>query len=543
MEGLLEALKRAIADKVLVTEKDRSVVDGRGENARWLFDFRNIILSPTHINRLADIFWEKCEEKYPFQVGGLEVAAIPLVTAIVMKSFEKGKPVNGFFIRKSRKKIGLQKIIEGELNDERVILVDDLINSGNSILRQIDVMESVGKKVSEVFTIMRFRDENEYRFLRERRVILQTLFTLKDFGIEMLKPGTRPREDIFLTKWSFKSKNPNYFYVVPKSAPALDEQRVYFGSDSGNFWALNQEDGSIAWKYKVGWHTKGKSIFSSPAVHGGAVYFGSYDGNVYALDAETGKKKWAYMEADWVGSSPTIAADLGLLFIGLEFGLFKKRGGIAALDLKTGKRVWEYTMPEYTHSSPAYMASKSLVVVGSNDSTVYAFNAKSGRLIWQRSVGAEIKASFTFDEKRGFVLFGSFDGNLYCLKAETGELIFRYQTRAGIYSTPLIHGDAVIVASLDKRVYCISLDSGELRWVTELAGRIFASPALVEGRLYLGCNDGRLYEINPDTGKKEGFFQATERITNKIAYNEKTKRFFLPTYANELFCLTKKADR
>lgn len=55
--------------------------------------------------------------------------------------------------------------------------------------------------------------------------------------------------------------------------------------------------------------------------------------------------------------------------------------------------------------------------------------------------------------------------------------------------------------------------------------------------LYVGTNAGRLHEINPLTGEQLGYFQAIERITNSVIYNTESKRYFLPTYANEIICL------
>ena len=48
-----------------------------------------------------------------------------------------------------------------------------------------------------------------------------------------------------------------------------------------------------------------------------------------------------------------------------------------------------------------------------------------------------------------------------------------------------------------------------------------------------------MYEIDLISGKELSFFQATERITNKIVYNAETERFFVPTFANEIYCLEK----
>jgi len=535
----INKLKHIIQDKALVTQEEHGIVSSGGEGGKWLFDFRNIFLQPDHIDLITELFWDRYHDRYPFQVGGLEVAAIPLISAIVMKSKQKGMPVNGFFIRKSRKKIGLQKTIEGEVNEHPIILVDDLINTGASFTKQIEILGKLKKNVGEIFTLLRFR--NSYPSIIDKDIALSSLFTLPDFGKPFLDEDKQdaPPAYNFNIEWYFGSSNPNYFYVVPKSAPAIDEKKLYFGSDSGNFWALNQNDGSVAWKYKVGWHAKGKSIFSSPAIHNSTVYFGSYDGNVYALDTTTGKKKWIFMEADWIGSSPALAPKLNMLFIGLEFGLFKKRGGIAALDLTTGKKKWEYIMPTYTHSSPVYFDKKKIVAVGSNDSIFYLFNAKNGKLIWKYQTWGEIKASCVFDKKRNTVLFGSFDGFLHIVDLSDGKLVYKYPTKAPIFSTPLVYNDAVYVSSLDKRLYSIDLETYKLNWTFEAGGRIFASPAIINNHIFIGSNDGMLYEIDPTSGEVIALLQVTERITNNIVYNKKTDRFFLPTFANEIYCLSK----
>ncbi|MBI2048197.1 MAG: PQQ-binding-like beta-propeller repeat protein [Parcubacteria group bacterium] len=535
-----EKLKKIIQEKVFMPKDKQMIVSRRGMALNWIFDFRKIVLVSEYIDLIAEIFWEKHKHTYPFQVCGLEVAAIPLVTAIVMKGVQKKMPVNGFFIRKSRKKHGLMEMIEGKINNEKIIIVDDLVNSGKSIMRQIAVLEGSGGIVSEVFTLLRFRESEYYNFLKKQKIQLRSLFTPPDFGIDFVKHEQEKfLGNVFKIKWYFKSENPNYFYVVPKSAPTLDNDKLYFGSDDGYLWALNQKDGSVAWKYRVGLGVKGKNIFSSPAIHDDIIYFGAYDGNVYALDTSTGKRRWVFMEADWVGSSPALAPDLGLLFIGLEFGLWGKKGGIAALDLKTGEKKWEHITSEYTHCSPAYSNQKGLVAIGSNDSALYLHDAKTGKPLWKFQTEGEIKGSLVFDEKQNTVIFGNFEGKLYIVDVETGKEIFSYQAEFGIYSTPVIYKNNVIFSALDKCVYSVNLDTKTLNWKFMTSGRIFASPEIIEDKIYIGSNDGRLYEIDPETGELTGFFQATERITNRVVYNEDTRYFFLLTFANEIYCLEK----
>ena len=61
----------------------------------------------------------------------------------------------------------------------------------------------------------------------------------------------------------------------------------------------------------------------------------------------------------------------------------------------------------------------------------------------------------------------------------------------------------------------------------------------IDGSLYIGTNAGRLTEIDPQTGKERSYFTVPERITNRVFHNAKTGRFFLSTYANEIYCLEK----
>ena len=531
-------LKDAIAKGAFVDGAQTRIID-KDEQARekWLFDFRNILLQPELLNRYAEIFWQLYASRYPFQVCGMESAAISLVSAIVMKSVERGTPVNGLYIRKSRKRQGLMKRIEGSPTSDPIILVDDLINSGGTFDKQVTVLADAGLHIVEIFALLAFRDKSAYDALNTP---IKALFTLEDFGIPLLTQKTpEVVHNAFEVLWKFEAPNPSYNYVLPKSAPVTDERNVYFGSDAGIFYALDQNTGTIVWNFKVGKHTAEKGIFSSPALHNGIVYFGAYDGNVYALDTKSGKELWQYDRADWVGSSPAISEKLGLLFIGLEFGLFRKQGGVAALNLTTGKEIWRAGTPKLTHSSPLYIEDENMVVIGSNDATVYAYRAGTGELVWRFNANGDVKASFAYDKKRRLIFFGTLKGVLYALSVQ-GIPLYAKEVGAGMYSTPLVDKDTVYFASLDKCIYALDAGTGKEKWAFPTSGRIFASPVMIESSLWCGSNDGRLYEIAPASGTLRRSFQVSERIVNKITYNQTSKYFFVPTQANEMYCILRK---
>lgn len=558
-------LRKTIIDTVLVRGKNENISDGMGglnENG-WLFDFRRVIMQGPTIEAIGAACTETFKELPRYQICGLEVAAIPLVTGITQYRYSHGTPdANGFFIRKSRKKEGLLRMIEGTiLPNTPIILVDDIMNQGKSVMRQIEVLEGLGHTVFAVWTILRYRDTSFYEHLHKRNILIYSLFTLNDLtndtGIQnLLAPADVPRmRNEYKALWKFESKKPNYFWVVPKSTPLLHDGKIYFGADNGTFWAINAHDGSVAWSYAVGMGSKGKAIFSSPAIHNGIVYFGAYDGNLYALDAVTGRKKWIYFDADWIGSSPIVAPSLDLVFIGLEFGLFRKRGGIAALNIKTGEKIWwDATMPNLTHATPVYIAKTQEVAIGSNDGVIRLYNAKTGEVIWRSKTGDpspihlrsgfspyDIKSYPVYDTESDSLISVNADGDVYSMERATGNYRWHARMEFGSYGAPMLYNKAVYVGSMDKFLYCFSTETGALLWKTRLGARIFATPFLVEGNIIIGCNDGKLYTIHPTTGKILGHTTLSERITNAGTYDASRKILYITTYANELYALEKES--
>ena len=186
VDDKVQKLKEIIKHGVFTTKHDQKIVSSIGADSKWLFDFRKILLQSEYLDLIADIFWKHFKDQYPFQVGGQETAAIPLVSAIIMKGLELKMPVSGFYLRKSRKKDGLQKIVEGSLNDEKIILVDDLINSGGTFVRQLKVLKQLNKKVSHIFVLMNYRDLKNYVFCNDENIELISLLSLVDFGMPLL---------------------------------------------------------------------------------------------------------------------------------------------------------------------------------------------------------------------------------------------------------------------------------------------------------------------------------------------------------------------
>lgn len=533
-------------------EEIRVVAEAGGKSDRWIMDFKSQALNRTFLREYARCFWEVFQSEFPapVQVGGMESGAIPLVTGVSVFAPEKSQ-VNGFYIRKSRKKSGLANLIEGELNDDPIILVDDILNTGTTLRKQIKILEDAGKKVAAVFVCIRFRDLSAYLDLIDRGVKIVSIFELNDFEkdlpvknivhLDLAIPNMGKYQVDFRVRLTDR---PNLYVVAPKSGPILVDEYVYIGADDGSFYCLRADDGAKVWEYRVLFGAEGKFIHSSPVVHGSHVMFGAYDGNLYCLNRFTGKREWVLSDADWIGSSPCVNERDGVVYVGLEFALPGKRGGVAAVDIETGKPRWgNYSFPGLAHASPAYSAKHSLVVCGSNDHVFYAMDAKTGKIVWQFETTGEVKYGAVFDDTRDLVIFGSMDGGVYALHVQDGTLYHRFDARFGFYSTPALVGSRIIIGSLDKLVYCFNLETKSTVWTYETMGRIFASPVVDRGSLFIGSNDGRLYDIDVNSGEMIAAVQFTERIVNRVQVSRKLdgrRILYVPTHACELYRLSER---
>lgn len=514
---------------------------GDGGRQVWLFDLRALMTQSDDLNLLSEVFWEKMADKWPFQVGGLEVGAIPLVAAIVMKGREKKLKVNSFIVRKSRKKSGLCKQIEGTLTDEPIIIVDDLINSGHSMRRVMAAVEEENKKVEYIFTFLDFETDTAKALMKETSINYEGVYTLADFDVSMgsKKAPMFSDKNTLQPDWVFRPPTPNYVFSVPHSAPVVDENNVYYGADNGYFYAVNKRKGNKVWEFQTGDSTKG--IFSSPVLTEKGVIFGAYDGSVYHLNRSDGAVIWESAIADYVGSSPCLGTDLNLVFIGLEHNIYLNNGSIAALSLETGEKEWEQFTQEYMHSTPAYCVDERLVTVGCNDGKVLLFDAKSGRKHWEFKMEGPLKAAPTFDLKRRQIIAPSFDKNCYGIDIDTGEETFRFSAGHAFYNTGLVVEDRLYVGSCDKSFYIYDLAAKKLHKKMPTTGRILSHPQLINGDVWFGANDGGVRQIDLD-GNYKGGLVLPERPVTPVIYDADIDRYFVVTMGNYLVCMKNRED-
>jgi orotate phosphoribosyltransferase len=529
-------LARRIADTCVVfASETQRIVSPTGKKQNWLIDLRRLFAKADALEMLAKAFFDRFACESVFDLAGMESAAIPLLTALALEGRRRDKRVSVAYIRKERKTSGLGRNVEGDLGEGPVILVDDILNTGKSAEKARATLAQTGARLRCLFVVIDYRSPQGLAWRKQHGVEVHSLFTLDDFGLELARsqappPPTRSYRPL----WRFQAPGASAHYVVPKSAPLLVDDLVCFGSDDGSFWALDIATGKPAWVFKSRTdHPKG--LWSSAAHHQGRVYFGTYNGNVHCLDAKSGREIWSHAICEWVGSSPLILPEHGILAIGLEYARPRAGGSLCALSLDTGEKVWEHWLRVVQHGSAAHWRGGDLAIFGTNDHNVVALQAKTGEPVWTFDTRRSVKYAPAVDEARELVAFASFDGSIYILKVATGEKVAEFPTNSICYTTPLFAHGRLFCGSGDRHLYVIDLDTMKLALKLNCRARVYSSPRLIGDSVVFGCNGGVVREIDPVSLTVTGTLTVPDAVTNAVATTADGGRVFVPTYVNEVY--------
>ena len=533
----LKILNDIIAEQAISYSSDtQKIMSPSGQKQHWLIDLRPVLLNVEALNLITEMFWDEFEAQLPFQIGGMEVAAVPLVTALLMKAEQRGLETSGFIIRKERKKSGLGKLIEGNVTNDPIILVDDIMNSGKSLEKARVAIEQIDKKIDQVFVVLNFESPAGKNWAEQHGIKVTEFTTLDPFEVSLAPREWKPPKITYEVTWRFYEPGAFPFHVVPKSTPLLVGDHLYMGTESGKMFCVDRKTGLAVWSYDVK-TTHQKGIWSSPAYHDGKIYFGAYNGIAYCLDAKTGKEIWKNPCCEFIGSSPLIVPEHNMMYLGLEHQRPRQMGSNAAFNLETSERVWERAQKKYQHGSAVYYKPKDLVIWGNADHDLTAYEAATGKTVWKHETERSHKYPPTVDVDRKIVVSTSFDGNIYVLDAETGDRKAAIQTDDICYTTPLITHDKIFAGSGDRHLYIIDADNFEVIKKMDCRARVYSSPRLIDGNVVFGTGGGNIIELNPDTLETEGKAQLPDAITNAISAPEDGSVLYVSTCMNELYAV------
>ncbi len=158
-----------------------------GKTSTHYFNMKPSMLDPEGSFLIASMMLDVIEtfgQKFDF-LGGLELGAVPIASAIAPVSHLRSTPINTFLIRKKPKDHGTESLIEGlqkgeTLKGKNIIIVEDVTTTGGSALKAIKAVRGDGAIVDHVITIVDREEGAEETFAAEG-LKLSSLFKKSDF--------------------------------------------------------------------------------------------------------------------------------------------------------------------------------------------------------------------------------------------------------------------------------------------------------------------------------------------------------------------------
>jgi orotate phosphoribosyltransferase len=165
----------------------RKVVLSSGRESDFYLDLRATMMRPRGIELAGKLLFARLQAGARVDaVGGMVVAAVPVVSAVLLAAARSGgeaAELLGFFVRKEAKKHGLGKRIEGAFAaGQTVALVEDTMTTGGSTLEALEAVTAAGAKVARVLCIVD-RGEGAADAFRARGLELESLFTRRDLPV------------------------------------------------------------------------------------------------------------------------------------------------------------------------------------------------------------------------------------------------------------------------------------------------------------------------------------------------------------------------
>ena len=152
-----------------------------GKKSNHYLNCKPVSLNGYGLKLMSKLFLELMSSETK-AVAGLTLGADPLVSGVILLASNKGIPLNGLIIRKEIKNYGTKSGIEGPNLDSKTVVtvLEDVVTTAGSCLKAINKLRENDYIVNEVLTIVD-REEGGADVLRENKVVLKSLFNIRDF--------------------------------------------------------------------------------------------------------------------------------------------------------------------------------------------------------------------------------------------------------------------------------------------------------------------------------------------------------------------------
>ena len=190
----VERLQQLLSRYALkIAPEGQSFVLASGKESNVYFDVKNVTLAPEAFEIVGRLFWEQAAKHGATAVGGLAAGAIPISMAVIGYEARQGRSeLRSFYIRDEKKAHGTKEKLYQSFDPERpggilgpssgVVLVDDVLTTGNSIAQAADEVLERGASINAIVVLVD-RQAGGAKALRDKYAVpVIALFLMDEDG-------------------------------------------------------------------------------------------------------------------------------------------------------------------------------------------------------------------------------------------------------------------------------------------------------------------------------------------------------------------------
>lgn len=169
MENRKDQLRDALINKGAIRFGEFTLTSGRKSD--YYVDIKDAVTDPDILQAIGQLFAGMVVERV---IAGMELGAVPLLVSTSLAA-----KIRYIIIRKERKH-GTGKLNIGEVTpNESVDIIEDVVTTGNSVLKSANFIREMGGVVRRAFCVVD-REEGGKDLLRENGIALTSMFTISE---------------------------------------------------------------------------------------------------------------------------------------------------------------------------------------------------------------------------------------------------------------------------------------------------------------------------------------------------------------------------
>ncbi len=155
MDEMKKRLAEIIARRSFKYSDDPPFTLTSGRRSNFYFDCKPTTLDPEGMNLIGSIIFDMLDDSEVTAAGGMTLGADPIANALSLISYQRGKPIKSFIVRKAVKGHGTKSKIEGDVRPgEKVVIIDDVITTGASTIAAIERAKEEGLVIDRVIVLI-----------------------------------------------------------------------------------------------------------------------------------------------------------------------------------------------------------------------------------------------------------------------------------------------------------------------------------------------------------------------------------------------------